>query len=179
MNAATECAQITEKVLRAHCNCARKSYLLMFSRDQSKPNEYALAMEHGKELVRANYLARRVPEMDGVRPMSHPTRPMVPDGIADSPMSTDILKTEAALFDILPGTTNSEGVCYEPVIFTTSHAIRQEDKIEVCFAGYVLSKIQDKPPSKGFETLSWKSKRLRAELGALHHSAEHFNCQIY
>jgi hypothetical protein len=91
MNAATECAQITEKVLRAHCNCARKSYLLMFSRDQSKPNEYALAMEHRKELVRANYLARRVPEMDGVRPMSHPTRPMVPDRIADSPMSTDIL----------------------------------------------------------------------------------------
>jgi hypothetical protein len=70
MNTATACAPITEKVLRAHCNCARKSYLLMFSRDQSKPNEYALAMEHRKELVRANYLDRRAREMDSVRPMS-------------------------------------------------------------------------------------------------------------
>ena len=149
MNTATACAPITEKVLRAHCNCARKSYLLMFSRDESKPNEYALAIEHRKELIRANYLAKRAREMASVRPMSYPTRPMVPDRIADSAMSADILKTEAALFHIVQGPTTSAGVCYEPVIFTTSHAIRHEDKVELCFAGYVLSKIQDKPPPKG------------------------------
>ena len=60
MNAATESARITEKVLRAHFNCFRKFYLLMFSREQSKPNEYALVMEHRKVLVRANYLDGRI-----------------------------------------------------------------------------------------------------------------------
>jgi predicted RecB family nuclease len=148
MDTATGCARITEKVLRAYCNCVRKSYLLMFSRDQSKPNEHALVMEHRKELVRANYLDRCAPEMDSISPMPYPKRPMVPDRIADSAISADTLTTEAALFYVVPGTPSSEGVRYEPVIFTTSHAIRQEDKVEVYFAGYVLSKIQSAPPLK-------------------------------
>lgn len=56
MKAATERVRITEKVLRAHFNCVRKSYLLMFSREQSKLTEYASIMEYRKGLVRANYL---------------------------------------------------------------------------------------------------------------------------
>ena len=38
---------------------------------------------------------------------------------------------------------------YEPIIFTTSRAIRQDDKAEIYFAGYVLSEMQGTPPRQG------------------------------
>ena len=73
---------------------------------------------------------------------------MMRDSISDSSVSTDILSTDAAIFKIVPGPPNSEDTHYEPIIFTTSHAIRQEDKVEMCF-GYTLSRVQGTPPLKG------------------------------
>lgn len=149
MSAATERARITEKVLRAYFNCIRKSYLLMFSREKSKPTEYALIMEYRKGLVRANYLDGRILETVNPDQPSCPIHPMMLNGIATTPLSSDILSTESAIFKIVPGTNDSGHLRYEPIIFTTSHTLRQEDKLEVCFAGYVLSKIQGKPSLKG------------------------------
>jgi hypothetical protein len=141
MKAATERVRITEKVLRAHFNCVRKSYLLMFSREQSKLTEYASIMEYRKGLVRANYLDGLILEPVNADQPSLPIQPMILNGIADSPISSDILSTESVIFKIVAGTGNFGKCRYEPVIFTTSHALRQEDKLEVCFAGYVLSMI--------------------------------------
>ncbi len=47
---------------------------------------------------------------------------------------------------IASGSLDSKIAGYAPIIFTTSHAIRQEDKAEIYFAGYSLSEMQGKPP---------------------------------
>ena len=149
MRATTERLRITEKVLRAHFNCVRKSYLLMFSREQSRLTEYDSVMEYRKGLVRANYIDGLILEPVNAGQPSLPMQPMILNGIADSPISSGTLSTESVIFKIVTGTENFGKCRYEPVIFTTSHALRQEDKLEVCFAGYVLSMIHSTLPLKG------------------------------
>jgi hypothetical protein len=131
MRAATERVRITETVLRAHFNCVRKSYLLMFSREQSKLTEYASIMEFRKGPVRANYLDGLILEPVNASQPSLPIQPMILNGIANSPVSSapDILSTESVIFKIVAGTENFGKYRYKPVIFTTSHALRQEDKL--------------------------------------------------
>jgi len=121
----------------------------MFSREQSKLTDYASIMEYRKGLVRANYLDGLILEPVIAGQPSLPIQPIIPNGIADFPISSDILSTESAIFKIVAGTENFGKCRYEPVIFTTSHALRQEDKLEVCFVGYVLSMIHGTLPLKG------------------------------
>lgn len=49
--------KITEKILRAYLYCARKSYLLMFSRELSRPTEYEIIIENRKKTIQDNYFS--------------------------------------------------------------------------------------------------------------------------
>ena len=142
MSEATESIRVTEKVFRAYFHCARKSYLLMFSRGLSKPTEYEIMLEQRKARIRADYLARCPPVTINTSPLSFQKVPVELDDAGNIHLTAGLLTTESAIFKVAQGTSSSEDALYEPLIFTTSHTVRQEDKLEITFAGYVLSKTQ-------------------------------------
>ena len=57
-------------------------------------------------------------------------------------LSIDIFSTEAVFFKKLPVDVNNKNHC-ETIIFSSSFRVREEDKLEVSFAGYILSKMQE------------------------------------
>jgi predicted RecB family nuclease len=149
MSEATESIRITEKVFRAYFHCARKSYLLMFSRGLSKPTEYEIMLEQRKARIRADYLARCPPATINTSPLSFQKVPVALDDAGNIHLTAGLLTTESLIFKVAQGASSSEDALYEPLIFTTSQTVRQEDKLEITFAGYVLSKTQGAPPLKG------------------------------
>ena len=169
MRTTIEIGQVTEKVLRAYFSCVRKSYLLMYSRELSKPSEYEVAMENCKERVRTKYLDGRSVQKLNMNAFSYGKLHIGQDIIIDSPLSTKLISTECAIFNIVPGKQTSEEAHYEPIIFATSSTLRQDDKIEISFAGYVLSQIQDKPPQNGkVILLDTSEKSVRLSTGIKH-----------
>lgn len=149
MSEATENIRITEKVFRAYFHCARKSYLLMFSRGLSKPTEYEIMLDQRKEQVCSAYLSRSPQGTIYTNPLSCKLEPVALDENSNIHLATGLLAMESAIFKVVQEASSSKVSLYEPLIFTNSNAVRQEDRLEITFAGYVLSKIYGTPPLKG------------------------------
>lgn len=141
---------VTEKILRAFVNCSRKSYLLLFDRSQSKPNDFEVAMEHRKARVRHDYLRESKSCVEGINELACRPQLNLRNGIAsiESDKTPNYL-TEAAIYICVQKDACSGCATYEPAIFTTSGSIRQEDRAEIAFSGYVLSKHQGTEPLRG------------------------------
>jgi predicted RecB family nuclease len=141
---------VTEKILRASVNCSRKSYLLLFDRSQSKPNDFEVAMEHRKAMVRHDYLRESGSCVEGINKLVCRPHLNLHNDIANvEAEKTPNFITEAAIYICVQKDTCSGYATYEPVIFTTSGAIRQDDRAEIAFSGYVLSKHQETEPRRG------------------------------
>jgi predicted RecB family nuclease len=59
-----------------------------------------------------------------------------------------LLSTEAAVFAAVRA-SSVESPALEPVVFSHSNVIREEDRAEITFAGYVLSRLQRTPSLRG------------------------------
>lgn len=127
---------VTEKVLRARFLCSRKSHLLMFSRHSRRHTAYEVAVNARMERICSSYLSEAARK--GVVVTSFPD--VSPDKHADGRILAQLLSTEAAVFAAVPA-SSCEATPFEPVVFSSSNAIRQEDRAEITFAGYVLSRI--------------------------------------
>ncbi|OFZ96718.1 MAG: hypothetical protein A3H35_07935 [Betaproteobacteria bacterium RIFCSPLOWO2_02_FULL_62_17] len=156
---------ITEKTLRARFLCSRKSHLLMFSRDSCRHTAYEAAVIARMERIRSNYLFEAARK--GVVVTSFPR--LSSDKLADGQFFAHLLSTEAAVFTAVE-TSDFEAPPLEPVIFSSSKAIRQEDRAEITFAGYVLSRVQRTPLIRGKVILfdgSQKMVRLHDGFGSV------------
>lgn len=141
---------VTEKILRASVNCSRKSYLLMFDRSQSQPNDFEVAMEHRKARVRQDYLRESGLCVEGIFQLACRPQLNLRNGKASvKAETTPNHSTEAAIYIYVQKETVSGYAIYEPAIFSTSSSIRQDDRAEVAFAGHVLSKHQGTEPLRG------------------------------
>ena len=156
---------ITEKVLRARFLCYRKSHLLMFSRDSRRHTAYEVAVNARMERIRSNYLSDAARKGVVVTSFAR----LSSDKLANGRIPTHLLSTEAAVFGAVPA-SDFEAAPLEPVVFSSSNAIRQEDRAEITFAGYVLSRVQRTPLLRGKVILfdgSQKMVRLHDRFGSI------------
>lgn len=146
------CLHITERAVRAYNLCDRKAYLLIFSPGNSSPNPY----ENMQAVLSSN--AR------------HKFFESISDDLIHesfSPLAiskgVDIL-TDVNLFHeifcikngtLIKATYLAHQImpCYEPIVFSSTNKIQAEDKIELAFIGYILSKQIDYLPVKGHVVL--------------------------
>ncbi|MDP3282513.1 MAG: IS66 family transposase [Nitrosomonas sp.] len=122
----------------------------MFDRSQSQPNDFEVAMEHRKARVRQDYLRESGSCVEGIDILVCRPQLNLRNGIAsvDAEKTPNYI-TEAAIYICVQKDTSSGYATYEPAIFTTSGSIRQDDRAEIAFAGYVLSKHQGAEPLRG------------------------------
>ncbi len=156
---------ITEKVLRARFLCSRKSHLLMFSRDSRRHTTYEIAVNARMERIRSSYLSEAARKGLLVTSFHRLSSNKPPDGR----LLAHLLSTEAAVFAAVPA-SSVEAPSLEPVVFSNSNVIRQEDRAEITFAGYVLSRLQRTPLLRGRVILfdgSQKMIRLHDGFGSI------------
>ncbi|MCX7207376.1 MAG: IS66 family transposase [Proteobacteria bacterium] len=141
MNAKNQEIRISEVVVRAHLDCARKSFLLMFHRDQRKPTEYGVMIGERKSRDVTNYLSkheiRGALSLDVISGEHH----WAAGDISINQIISKRLETENVFFEIVNNKSRIEKLSISPVIFSASHTLRQEERIELAFAAHVLDQI--------------------------------------
>lgn len=144
--------QVTERAIRAHNLCVRKAYLLLFSRDLSSPNAYENMQAALSKFTRQNYF-HSISNQLIVQPFSPLTISKGVDILTGVNLSVDFLSIKNITLIKAPYVLHLDEPHYEPIIFSSTNKIQPEDKIELAFIGYALSKFLNYSPKNGHVVL--------------------------
>jgi predicted RecB family nuclease len=140
--------QVSERALRAHNLCLRKAYLLIFSPNLSSPNAYENMQGELSNITRQNYF-RSVSNQLIVQEFSPLAISKGVEIVTNVNLSVDFLSVRNATLIKVPNKLPVDESHFEPIIFSSANKIGQEDKIELSFIGYILSKFLNYLPDNG------------------------------
>jgi len=143
--------QVSESAIRAHSLCVRKAYLLIFSPGLSSPNAYENMLSTLSSFTRRNYF-HSISNQLIVESFSSLAISKGVDILTSVNLSVDFLSVNTTLIKV-PNKLPLDGSRYEPIIFSSTNKIQQEDKIELSFIGYALSKFLNYLPETGHVVL--------------------------
>ncbi len=143
---------VTERAVRAYNLCDRKAYLLIFSPSLSSPNAYEIMQAALSNKVRQNYFDSISDQLtfESFSPLAFSKGV---DILTDLNLSDEIFSIKNETLIKAPDVLLQDKLQYEPIIFSSSNKIQAEDKVELAFIGYVLSKHLDYLPNKGHVVL--------------------------
>jgi predicted RecB family nuclease len=144
--------QVSERVLRAHNLCLRKAYLLIFSPNLSSPNAYENMHGELSNITRQNYF-HSISNQLVVESFSPLAISKGVDMLTRANLSVDCLSVRNATLIKVPNKRPLDESRYEPIIFSSVNKLGQEDKIELSFIGYTLSKFLNYLPDNGHVVL--------------------------
>lgn len=144
--------QVTESAIRAHNLCVRKAYLLIFSPGLSSPNAYENMQATLSSITRQNYF-HSISNQLVVESFSPLAISKEVDILTSVNLSVDFLSIRNTTLIKVPNKLPLDDSRYEPIIFSSINKIQQEDKIELSFIGYALSKFLNYLPDNGHVVL--------------------------
>ena len=140
--------QVSERAIRAHNLCLRKAYLLIFSPNLSSPNAYENMQGELSNITRQNYFRSSSNQLI-VQEFSPLAISKGIEIVTSVNLSVDFLSVRNATLIRVPNNSPQHESRYEPIIFSSTNKIQQEDKIELSFIGYTLSKFLNYLPDNG------------------------------
>lgn len=141
-------SQISESAIRAYSLCVRKSYLLIFSSGLSSPNDYEKMQNALKNSVYQNYL-RSISSCSIIGSFSCLALSEGVDILINVNLSDESYSLKNGTLIKAPDILCKNKLCYEPIIFTSSNKIKPEDRAELSFNGYMLSRCFGYLPDNG------------------------------
>lgn len=154
--------QISERAIRAHNLCVRKAYLLLFSPGLSSPNAYENMQDALSSITRQNYF-HSISNQLVVESFSPSAISKGIDILTSVNLSVDFLFVKNTTLIKMPNKLPLDDSRYEPIIFSSTNKIQQEDKIELSFIGYTLSNFLNYLPDNGYVVLV-DGKTIRVKL---------------
>jgi len=140
---------ITSEVVVAYAQCPRKAYLLLFSSDQGNPHEYVRIRERQRREHQARYFDRLQQQRADVQPYTVENLRNGSEVLSHACLQADDFAAVCAVLTRVGGKSTGGKHCYEPTMCVGTHSISKEQKLEMAFAGYVLGRLQYKPPMAG------------------------------
>lgn len=140
--------QISESAIRAYNVCARKSYLLIFSSGLSSPNDYEKMQNTLKNITRKNYLHSNSKQLTIESFFSFGLSKGA-DIFTNVNLSSESFSIKNGILIKTQNTLHLDKLRYEPIIFSSFNKIKPEDRIELSFIGYMISKCLDYLPDNG------------------------------
>ena len=140
---------ITSEVVVAYSQCPRKAYLLMFSPDKGEPHEYVKILEQQRHANQRRYVDRLKQKSDDVQPYTADNLRKGHDFLVNAHLQVDSFEATCSALTKVDGKSVLGKHSYEPTICVGTHTISKEQKLEVAFVGYVLERLQNKPPVAG------------------------------
>ncbi len=144
--------KISERTIRAYNLCTRKAYLLVFSPNLSSPNAYENMQSVLRSITSQNYFNLTSNKLI-VQPFSPLAVSNKVDIITSVNLSIDLLSIINTTLIKVKDMLHLDATYYGPVIFSSTNKVLPEDKIELSFVGYTLSKIYNYIPENGYIVL--------------------------
>ena len=140
---------ITIETVVNYSQCPRKAFLCLFGQEQGNPNEYVQTLERARISNRAKHIALLREQSAGVEPSTTDDLSKGCEVLIEANLQIENLK---AYCDVLNRVSTSSPEYlheYQPTIISGTYSITREQRLELLFVGYVLGKIQGKPPRRG------------------------------
>lgn len=145
--------QVSDRAIRALNLCARKAYLLIFFPNLSLPNAYENMQNALSKITCQNYF-KEISNKLIIEPFSSLGVSKGVDILTNVTLSVDCLSINNAVIIKLQDNAHLDTASHEPIIFSSTTKILPEDKIELSFIGYTLSKFFTHTPEKGYIVLA-------------------------
>src|SRR5262249_4671185 len=140
---------ITSEVVVAYAQCPRKAYLLLSSSDKGTPPEYVCILEQQRREHQERYLDHLKHKHADVKPYTAESLCNGNEVLFTAYLQADGLAAECDVLTRVEEHPTSGTYRYEPTLCVGTYSISKEQKLALSFAGYVLGRLQDKPPRAG------------------------------
>jgi len=137
---------ITSKSLVAYSQCGHKAFLTHCANEKGIVNEYDRIVQQNKLDNQKEYLNTLNAKNINILPYTRDHFRAKNNYLANALLKTRGLEAECGL---LEKHQSAQSFSYLPTIFAGTHNITKEHRLELLFAGYVLSKLQRSPPEIG------------------------------
>jgi predicted RecB family nuclease len=155
---------ITSEILVAYSQCPRKAYLLLCTRKEGNPHEYARILERQRQVIQGKYLNILRQKNPDVQPYSSDNLKGKHEFLVNALLAANGLGAECAILNKVKTHSALGPYSYEPTIFVGTHSIKKEHKLEIFFVSHVLQHVQNKQPVSGrIINLDEKSHKVKLE----------------
>jgi predicted RecB family nuclease len=158
---------ITSEVVVAYSQCKLKAYKLLCTDKQRTPHAYISILEEEAGKNRESYFKKIMGQNPDVVPYS-------PEGMKKgTPImleATLVSEDVQAYVDVLTAmeeTSSQRRHNYTPTLIVGTHRINKEQKLQLAFIAYVLSKVQKEKPTYG-TIVGGGNKSYKTELATLY-----------
>lgn len=140
---------ITPEIIVAYNQCRLKAYLLLYSDQKGATHKYISILEEESQKNKEKYLINLK--------IKHPETALYSSGIIkkgipvllDVDLTFDSLKAYAVALTKDDKNSFQKKHIYTPTIVVGTYKINKEQKLQLAFVGYVLSKLQKEKPISG------------------------------
>ena len=155
---------ISSDVLVAQSQCPRKAYLLLRSNERGQTHEYMRILAEAKAANQQQHIEAMQQKQFDVQPYAANGLQSKSDLLVEATLQTDGLEADCGVLIKVNSSSALGRYSYEPVIFTGTHTVTKEQKLELMFAGHVLAQIQQKQPSTGhIISMSGRASKVKLE----------------
>jgi predicted RecB family nuclease len=140
---------ITSEVAVAYTQCRLKAYLLLGKNNNGVPHEYIAALEETTKKNRTEYFSKIKMETPESEPYSSDGMKKGTPMLLDVNLSFDDLEAYADSIVRTKEMLLKKMHTYIPTLVVGTHKISKEQKLQLAFIGYVLSKFQKDKPISG------------------------------
>jgi predicted RecB family nuclease len=140
---------ITSEVFAAYSQCILKAYLLLYERGEGTPHEYISILEKKAKKNRNKYLKKLGIEEPLVKPFSQEHISSGTPFLIEANLIFKDLHSYADVLCLVKKGSRKMHSHYIPSLVVGTNRISKEQKLQLGFSGYVLSKLQSETATSG------------------------------
>ncbi|MFQ5786711.1 MAG: TM0106 family RecB-like putative nuclease [Thermodesulfobacteriota bacterium] len=140
---------ITSEIVAAYSQCSRKAFQLMCTDEKGTSNEYIQVLEEETKKNRESYLKK-------IKDKLPKEAYNLPNGlnhgipiIFEASLKTEEYQASATVLTAIEKTSSKRKPNYSPTLIIGTHKINKQQKLQLAFTGYVLSKCQKEESAFG------------------------------
>lgn len=140
---------ISSDVVVAYSQCPRKAYLLLCTNQRGQVHEYVRILAEEKAANQRQFIEALQQKQLDVQPYVGKGLASRSDFLVEAKLQAGRLEADCGLLVKTNGRSALGRYCYEPTIFTGTHTITREQRLELVFVSYVLAQMQQTQPTVG------------------------------
>ncbi len=162
---------ITSEVLMAYIQCSRKAFLLYCKKEKGMSHEYSSILEEKSRQNRVKHLNRIKAKIQETESYSSSGMKKGIPVLLEANLEFDGLAAYADVLTKIEELSSHKRYYYVPTLVVGTHKLYKEQKLQLAFIGYVLSKLQKKKSDTGI-LVEWGDKSHTIKLEPFYKEVE-------
>ena len=140
---------ITSDIVVAYAQCPRKAYKLLYTDTQGIPHAYLAILAEEARKNRANHVQKLLGQHPDAVPYSPEGMHKGTSIMFEGTLVSEDLQAYVDVLTRMEATASQRRPPYTPTLLVGTHKMSKEQKLQLAFIGYVLSKLQKEKPAYG------------------------------